>query len=336
VTVNWRSDRALIALAAFFAVVVPASLALTAGERFYNNPIWTALHHTPIFTFLFVTGIVALGTPRKRWHLVNWRGGLLIYVLVALVAGNFRSAKLALIWTVPYTWDPLFASLDAALHGQDPWRWFTWIYASPTSIWIIDALYIGWITLQLAVTYTVGFWPASPLRTQYLLTYTLLWIGLGVVAAGLLGSVGPCYYGDWTGDSARFGELMSSLNGHRLAATAYQRMMWAAMESNGWVELSGVSAMPSLHVAIATLMALLAWQTGAAVMRIAGIAWWLAIQVGSVVLGWHYAIDGYVSTLVTLGVWYVLGLAVEPGPLRVMQVRPRVRSCIGLTHSDQS
>lgn len=65
-------------------------------------------------------------------------------------------------------------------------------------------------------------------------------------------------------------------------------------------------AMPSMHVAIAVLLALFGWRlnrwAGAALTLFA-----LLIMVGSVHLGWHYAVDGYVSAVVGIGIWYAVG-----------------------------
>jgi membrane-associated phospholipid phosphatase len=69
---------------------------------------------------------------------------------------------------------------------------------------------------------------------------------------------------------------------------------------------SGISAMPSLHVGGATLCALLGWRTdrrlGWMFIVYAGI-----IMIGSVHLGWHYAIDGYVAGLATVAIWGAVG-----------------------------
>ena len=64
--------------------------------------------------------------------------------------------------------------------------------------------------------------------------------------------------------------------------------------------------MPSMHVAIATLLACFGW----GVNRWAGAAYTafaLTIMVGSVHLGWHYAIDGYVAAAIGVALWYATG-----------------------------
>jgi len=65
---------------------------------------------------------------------------------------------------------------------------------------------------------------------------------------------------------------------------------------------TGISAMPSMHVAIATINALYL----AGINRWAGIAAWTycaIILIGSIYSGWHYSLDGYVSVIVVLAIW---------------------------------
>ena len=68
----------------------------------------------------------------------------------------------------------------------------------------------------------------------------------------------------------------------------------------------GVSAMPSMHNAIAVLYGLTpcAWRS-----RIRIAAWTFAtlIFVGSIHLGWHYAVDGIIAGLMMAGIWYAAG-----------------------------
>ena len=60
--------------------------------------------------------------------------------------------------------------------------------------------------------------------------------------------------------------------------------------------------MPSLHIAITVLFALVGWR----INRYVGIlltAYVVITQIGAVILGWHYAVDGYVSILLTILIW---------------------------------
>ncbi|MCC6206122.1 MAG: phosphatase PAP2 family protein, partial [Hyphomicrobiales bacterium] len=66
------------------------------------------------------------------------------------------------------------------------------------------------------------------------------------------------------------------------------------------------SAFPSMHVASAVLFALY-WRKRAP--RTAPLFWAFAavIMLGSVVLAWHYAVDGYAGALIAWAIWSLVG-----------------------------
>ena len=64
----------------------------------------------------------------------------------------------------------------------------------------------------------------------------------------------------------------------------------------------GISAMPSVHNGLAALFAFAAFRinrkAGWAMAAYAALIW-----IGSIHLGWHYAIDGIVSIALAWGIW---------------------------------
>ena len=71
--------------------------------------------------------------------------------------------------------------------------------------------------------------------------------------------------------------------------------------------ISGISAMPSVHVAIAIAIALWLQRYRIRVLTILGWLYAAAIYVGSIHLGWHYATDGMFSAAMVLLVWWLSG-----------------------------
>ena len=72
----------------------------------------------------------------------------------------------------------------------------------------------------------------------------------------------------------------------------------------------GISAMPSIHVAMAMIFMLTGWRAN----KLLGIVltlYALIIQIGSILLAWHYAIDGYFSIVFTILIWNVIGKLLE-------------------------
>lgn len=87
-------------------------------------------------------------------------------------------------------------------------------------------------------------------------------------------------------------------------------MLWQAYAAGGPAERAGISAMPSLHISMVVLMAILGFRTRPA-LGIAFSVFAVFTFLGSVHLGWHYAIDGYVSLVATLLIWKLAGRLVR-------------------------
>ena len=89
-------------------------------------------------------------------------------------------------------------------------------------------------------------------------------------------------------------------------ALQMQETLFTNYETRHVSLVSGITAMPSMHVSIAVLMALLGWR----VNRLAGWIFTIYcgfIMIGSIHLGWHYAVDGYVSLVMTIAIWHLCG-----------------------------
>ena len=150
------------------------------------------------------------------------------------------------------------------------------------------------------------------LRLQYFIVYLLSWSLLGGLIAGLLLSGGPAFYDHLVGDPQRFGELLAMLGTDLgpFPAIAFQEYLWRFYESGSPGYGSGISAFPSLHVAMAGLCAMTIWRFN----RCFGVAAWLFVLIillGSVGLGWHYAIDGYASLIGVAILWRLAGWAAQ-------------------------
>lgn len=93
-------------------------------------------------------------------------------------------------------------------------------------------------------------------------------------------------------------------------ALQVQDTLWQDYAQHSGTNALSISAMPSMHVASSVLLALLGWRLN----RAAGIAltaFAVLIQVGSVHLGWHYAIDGYAGALGAWLIWTLCGKLVQ-------------------------
>jgi hypothetical protein len=82
--------------------------------------------------------------------------------------------------------------------------------------------------------------------------------------------------------------------------------MWGALESGRPGLVAGISAVPSLHVAI-SLWIFLTARTMAPHAAPVALFYFIFIWVASVQLGWHYASDGLAGAAGMLAIWFVAG-----------------------------
>jgi len=235
-----------------------------------------------------------------------------VLLIFPLFGATYTNLKVLTPEIVPFVWDADFAAWDRLLHGgYDPWQILQPLLVYPYVTSLINAVYNFWFLVAYGViTWQIATTDRPRLRMQYLLTFVLVWAVIGNLAATILSSAGPVYYGRVTGLPDPYAPLMSYLQYASTVAAVpvleIQEMLWRVYQSHGIAVGSGISAMPSLHVAIAMSVVLLARQIDRR-LAIASTIFTVLIMIGSVHLGWHYAIDGYASVIGTVLIWYGVG-----------------------------
>ena len=239
-------------------------------------------------------------------------GVLVVAAFLPTFLSVFTGFKTMISVTNPYAWDATFAAWDRWLHfGWHPWEILHPLVAHPWVTSAINVLYNVWLVVLYLVLFWQAFTTRDPrLRLQFLLAFVLTWVLLGSLLATLLSSGGPVYYGRLTGLADPYLPLMDYLRSANevglVWALKVQDALWESHMLGAYDFGSGISAMPSIHVSSAVLWALLAWR----VDRRLGIAFTLyavVIMIGSVHLAWHYAIDGYLSAVLTVLIWRLCG-----------------------------
>jgi hypothetical protein len=93
---------------------------------------------------------------------------------------------------------------------------------------------------------------------------------------------------------------------YKLGAYDWQGVLWKHHVAGEYGFAMGVSAMPSMHNAITVLYAL-SLAGASRPIRIAAWAYVGIIFVGSIHLGWHYAVDGIAAGAMMWGIWAAAG-----------------------------
>jgi hypothetical protein len=313
------ASRVTLPAAPYYDIVIAyvGFAGMSAIAIFAAFALWY-LYHTRL---LKVPHFQAEAARRIRYDFLTRERILLalpVLLLWPIFASAFTFIKSSIPLVQPYYFDATLHDWDRAIHfGIDPWRLlqpllgYTWI------TYTVNIGYTIWfLVMGASLTLQAGATGNRKRRMQFLLTMTLAWALIGNLAATLISSAGPCYYALVTGDSAPYGALMDYL--HNVAATVaadlhlpftatgLQDMLWNSYVTNNFKVANGISAAPSMHIASSWIIARLAWSMGKRARQF-GCLFLLMIFIGSIHLGWHYAVDGYLAIAGAWVLWRFTG-----------------------------
>jgi hypothetical protein len=261
----------------------------------------------------FVLGFARMAharVPSPVAHVVrsvreDWRQLLALSAGVTMAGLNmvaFMWAKPLLNRYVPFSADPWLAELDRLLFlGQDPWRLLGWLNSMPMAIFY----HRGWFALMIMTLLMVLSKPPSRQKSAMMLTYFLLWSVAGPLIHVLLPAAGPVFY-ERLGYGDRFAAIPLP---HEMAVMS--DYLWYVYVGAQFGPGSGISAMPSLHIATTV------WMVMAFAIFARRWTWIVAVPgvlifLLSISLGWHYAVDGIVGGLAALGCYGLCLRLLEP------------------------
>lgn len=327
----------MLVLMALGGVYIVAGYIIAA---FYDWPVdlHTQIYFKPMWfgTMWFVLGLVAYRSfyimlfkrPRRltlailadlRDGFFNARSmahGLPVILLFMMVFSVFTSFKSMIPVISPFRFDSAFSEIDRLLHfGHYPWEIMFPVLKIALLTTALSFIYKTWFVAKFSVLYWQAFSLKNPqLRARFFITYMLSWIINGTLLATILSSAGPCYYGAVTGMPDPYAPLMAFLERSDKILPVWdlyaQDYLWKSYKDISITLFSGISAMPSMHISLSFLFALLGWKVG----RKTGIfftVYLVLMMIGSVHLGWHYAIDGYFAILTTGLLWMAVGWALK-------------------------
>lgn len=244
---------------------------------------------------------------RGRAGLAWWPVVLIATFLIALGASFFLPIKYAIPRQMPFWLDAPLAHGERQLFGTDAWlvadRLLGWALVP------VDRIYGLWLPVQSLALFGVILLPAAPAKSRALIAYSLAWFLLGIVAAVLCASAGPIFYDRLLGGH-QFAGLGKLLNGGAWMVRGESDAMWASFVTGRPGLVAGISAMPSLHVAISFWMWLASRDLAPRLAPFA-LGYAVFIWVASVQLGWHYVSDGIAGLVGMVGIWWLAKRIVE-------------------------
>lgn len=235
-----------------------------------------------------------------------------VTLFMSVFLAGYENMRESIPLANPYSWDQTFMNWDRVVHlGRHPYEWLAPLLNYPMVTAALNINYNMWF----AVMFGCWFWQGygrfdTNLRLRFLFSFGLTWF-LGTCVLGtIFSSVGPCFYGKLLTGPDPFAPLMAYLQdtnkSYHIYALNAQRALWKYY-TTGNGAIRGITAMPSMHVGASVLFAMLGLASGKR-----WLAWLLAIfatliMVGSVHLGWHYAIDGYAGAALAVLCWWISG-----------------------------
>lgn len=283
----WANAR----LFAMFAIVV--AVFDSVWQLYTHRPDSPLAHLKARYTGQWVTRPVIAGLP-------------LMAVAIVLLP-FFSKMKAAIPLFNDYTWDDALIAWDRAIFfGYDAWEVLQPVLGFPVVTAFLALLYQAWFLLLYPGVMFFAFARIdSQVRRQFFLSYVLSWTLVGGLMATLLASVGPCFVGPMLGNP-QFDAQMAYLNAANeqipIMVLPVQELLleWYGKAENGLG--SGITAMPSMHCAIAFLYWVAVRRIHAGWGAFFGVFFFVT-WISSVHLAYHYAVDGLVSLIAVAAIW---------------------------------
>jgi hypothetical protein len=257
-----------------------------------------------------------LSAVREKWAADRLFSVIWPLLLFLILVPSFNAFKQRILPHAGFHYDVQLAQLDRLLFGTDPGILLHQLIGSAGITGFFDAIYHSWFVPTTLGLCFVGFCAGTRTRAQYVLSYIGVWLFLGAFLAFLFPAAGPAFYGHVVGTSgaapftAVHDQLASAGQTRFLTSLGNQAYLLENLNAPALVVGGGISALPSVHNAMAVLFALVSFRAH----RLLGLAmslFALLIWIASVYLNWHYAVDGLAGAAGAVLVWVASGKIID-------------------------
>lgn len=264
--------------------------------------IVAALFNQPRAPFTFIRNKLA----------ARGMGAACIILVLIMSATAFTAFKHEYSMWVPFFADRFLADLDQAIHFGEPWRFARAFFPTALEAPLFSLYAQLWFIEVLGAVLIAAFLADRYARERYLAAFAVTVISLSSVVRIAGSSSGPIFYDRIFGGD-RFAGLIETLqqSDSGRGILKISDYLYSSFATNTSVLGTGISAMPSLHVALAVLNAMFVTSLN----KWAGAVAWAyaaAIMFGSVYFGWHYALDGYASIVAVVIIWRMFSKSEKP------------------------
>ncbi|EDL47925.1 phosphatase PAP2 family protein [Erythrobacter sp. SD-21] len=278
---------------------------------FFVDIIWRLFRDRPARPFAW-----ARERYLTRSALATLAASVPLLLMCAILIPVFSSLKAMIPLFSEFDWDPTFIAWERALlFGYDAWEVLQPVFGWPVVSATLAVLYHLWVLLLYLGVAVVAIAPGvyKGVRRKFFLSYAMAWSLVGGLLATWLASVGPVFVEPILGipDFAPQMDYLRSANEQVPVMTVpVQDMLLASYLSADNGLGRGISAMPSMHIAVCVLFWLAARETSVKAGRF--FFWFMVvIWIGSVHLAYHYALDGLVSLVAVWLIWEFAELVFE-------------------------
>lgn len=191
--------------------------------------------------------------------------------IIGLFLYSITFLKSMITAVIPFWADPLLEASDRTIYIDPQAMALTLKPALPA----LGLFYGLWHAVHLGGILWVLHWQYGD-KARHILSFMLTW-GIGMALAYVFSSAGPIFTGAYDPSTAP------------AITQKAAEFLWSNYQASGARIGGGISAFPSMHVALAAWFTLVLKDRG---LQLIGLVYLLAVFFCSIVLGWHYAVDG--------------------------------------------